>query len=122
MIVDFVTYTDTDTVQSFIYQTALGVAIPFATVDSLRMQVRSDPADSTVYLEFTTINGLIKITNYAGGAFTITMPIAKLSKLFPGIYQHSLVWTDGVTFLRTEIWRGSLTHAAGPTRWTLGIV
>lgn len=121
MIVNFNTYTDVDLIQNFVYQTFSGAVIPFSVGDSLRMHARSDPADSTVWLELTTINGLIVITNYSAGAFTLTMPLATLLKIPTGVYQHSLVWTQ-TTLIRSEIWRGTITHSAGPTRWKPGTV
>lgn len=119
MIVDLNTYTDDDFVESFQYQTSLGVPINLGT-NTLRMHARLDAADSTVYIECSTANGNIVITNAAIGLFTLTIPLAILQNLDPGVYTHSLIMTDPSTKIRSDIWRGTITHAAGPTRWTLG--
>ena len=119
MIVNLETFSDADLVQSFIYQTPLGAPIDLGT-DTLRMMVRSRADDATVYIESATWNGEIIVTNAALGAFTLVIPIARLVLLTPGIYVHSLIKTASVGLLRKELWRGTLTHAAGPTRWRLG--
>jgi len=36
-----------------------------------------------------------------------------------GDYDQSLILV-GADLIRTPIWRGTLIHAAGPTRWPLG--
>lgn len=120
MIVNLETYSDADFVQSFVYKTALLVPINLGT-DSLRFMVRTRAADATAHIECSTLNGLITVTNAALGEFTLKIPVDQLLNLAPGSYVHSLIKTAPITFLRKDIWRGTLTHAAGPTRWTLGI-
>lgn len=119
MIVNIETYTDADFVQSFVYKTALGVPIDLGS-DSLRFMIRTRAADATAHIECSSHNGLITITNAALGEFTLKIPVDQLLILSPGSYVHSMIKTAPITFLRKDIWRGVLTHAAGPTRWTLG--
>src|SRR6266566_1907552 len=128
MIVNINTFTDADFIQTFLYKT-VGLA-PINLLDyPLRMMVRVNPADATTWIECSTWNGRIVITDSIGGAFTLTIPIDILSKLPAGIYNHSLIQTQassvgvstpGTSSLRKGIWRGTLTHSIGPTRWELG--
>jgi|SRR5882724_3540108 len=129
MIVNINTYSDADFVQSFLYKTVALAAIDLFDYP-LRMMIRINPADVTTWIECSTWadNGRIVITDHAAGAFTLTIPIAVLSTLPVGVYNHSLIQTQTSTVagvssgsgLRKDIWRGTLTHAAGPTRWKLG--
>lgn len=128
MIVNINTYSDADFVQSFLYKTT--ALAPIDLLDyPLRMMVRINPADATTWIECSTWpdNGRIVITDHAAGAFTLTIPLTILLDLPAGVYNHSLIQTQasslGVTAgigARKDIWRGTLTHAAGPTRWQLG--
>lgn len=125
MIVNINSYSDADFNQSFFYKT-----VALAPIDlfdfPLRMMVRVNPADATTWIECSTWNGRIVITDHAAGAFTLTIPISILSTLPPGVYNHSLIQTQiSVAYkistnIRKDIWRGTLTHLAGPTRWHLG--
>jgi hypothetical protein len=117
--VDFTTYTDSDMVRSFYYQLVSGTPIDL-TGYSLRMMVRRQASDATAEFECNTFNGRIWFNDPTQGAFTLQIPIAVLSILEPYTYTHSLIATAPHTFLRTDIWRGSLIHSAGPTRWELG--
>lgn len=125
MITNINTFSDSDFVQSFFYKTA--ALAPIDLFDfPLRMMVRINPADATTWIECSTWNGRIVITDHVSGAFTLTIPISVLSTLPVGIYNHSLIQTQVSTvyaissLIRKDIWRGILTHAAGPTRWHLG--
>lgn len=119
MIVNINTYSDADFSQSFFYKT-----IALSPIDlfdyPLRMMVRVNPADATTWIECSTWNGRIVITDHVAGAFTLTIPLSVLVNLPVGVYNHSLIQTQPVTFARKDIWRGTLTHAAGATRWKLG--
>ena len=126
MIVDINTYSDSDFSQSFFYKT-----VALAPIDlfdyPLRMMVRINSADVTSWIECSTWNGRITITDHVAGAFTLTIPISVLSTLPVGVYNHSLIQTQVSSvyvvtnpLTRKDIWRGTLTHAAGPTRWQLG--
>lgn len=132
MIVNINTYSDEDFVQSFLYKTVALAAIDLFDYP-LRMMVRINPADATTWIECSTWpdNGRIVITDHAAGAFTLTIPIAVLSTLPFGVYNHSLIQTQASppnatslvaigSGIRKDIWRGTMTHAAGPTRWKLG--
>src|SRR6266699_27518 len=125
MIVNLNTYSDSDFIQSFLYKT-VGLA-PINLLDyPLRMMVRVNPVDATTWIECSTWNGRIVITDSIGGAFTLTIPISILLTLPVGVYNHSLIQTQAsststsVSSARKDIWRGTLTHSAGPTRWKLG--
>lgn len=132
MIVNLNTYSDSDFIQSFLYKTI--ALVPIDLLDyPLRMMVRIDPADATTWIECSTWNGRIVITDHVTGAFTLIIPIAVLSNLPVGVYNHSLIQTQAspglvsgagaptsVSATRKNLWRGTLTHAAGPTRWHLG--
>jgi len=126
MIVNITTYSDADFIQSFLYKTVALAAIDLFDFP-LRMMVRINPADATTWIECSTWNGRILITDHAAGAFTVTIPIEILSTLPVGVYNHSLIQTQvsnvyspNNLLSRKDIWRGTLTHAAGPTRWHLG--
>lgn len=119
MTLDLTTYTDSDLVESFIYQLVDGTPIDL-TGYSLRMHVRKHAEDATALFECSTFNGLIWWNDIVGGAFTLQIPVAILVSLSPGTYTQSLIATQPVSLLRRDLWRGSLIHAAGPTRWDLG--
>jgi len=118
-IVDLTTYTDADMVRSFFYKLADGTPIDL-TGFSLRLMVRRQAYDPTAQFECTTFNGRIWFNDAVNGAFTLQIPVSVLSILEPYTYQHSLIGTDPKSLLRKDIWRGSLIHSAGPTRWELG--
>lgn len=132
MIVNINTYSDADFIQSFLYKTAALAVIDLLDYP-LRMMVRINPADPTTWIECSTWpdNGRIVITDHAAGAFILTIPLSVLSNLPVGVYNHSLIQTQAssagtspgsvvTSGARKDIWRGTLTHAAGPTRWKLG--
>lgn len=116
--VDLTTYTDADMVRSFFYQLIDGTPIDL-TGYSLRLMVRRQPDDATAQFECSTFNGRIWFNDPTLGAFTLQIPVSVLSILEPHTYTHSLICTDPISLLRKDIWRGSLFHAAGPTRWEL---
>jgi len=116
--VDLITYSDADLVESFYYQTEDGDPIDL-TNHSLRMMVRKHAEDATAQFECTTFNGRIWYNDAAGGAFTLTIPVAILEFLRPGEYVHSLIATEPIFKGRTDLWRGRLVHSVGPTRWEL---
>lgn len=118
MIVNITTYTDADFAQSFVHQSALGAAIDL-TDNFLHMMVRSRAEDASVFLTLDTNNRAIIITNAALGAFSLYIPQSILLHLPVGEYVHSLIKAD-VSSHRIEMWRGTLIHAAGPTRWKVG--
>jgi len=117
-IVDLITFSDADLVESFYYKTAEGDPVDL-TDHSLRMTVRKRANDATAEFECTTFNGRIWFNDAAGGAFTLQIPVSILRRLKPGNYVQSLIATDPNQKLRTDLWRGQLVHSAGPTRWEL---
>lgn len=119
--IDLETYTDSDLVESYIYQTEAGAPIDL-TGYSLRLMVRHRAADHTAEFECTTYNGRIWFNDATLGQFTLQIPLAVLSSLQPGSYVQSLIATaPEPSLLRKDIWRGALLHSAGPTRWDLGV-
>ena len=117
--IDLITYSDSDLVRSFFYQLADGTPIDM-TGYTLHLMVRRQADDPTVEFECSTANGRIWFNDQPTGAFTLQIPISILSILTPGTYQQSLIGTLPYSLLRKDIWRGSLMHSAGPTRWPLG--
>ncbi len=117
--VDIETYSDADFVRRYVYQTKGKVPIDLGT-DVLRMMIRSSAVDATVHIDLTSLGTGILITDAAAGAFTLTIPVSLLATLVPGVYIHSLIKTDALYQSRKDVWRGTLTHRAGPTRWKQG--
>lgn len=118
--VDLITWTDSDLVESFIYQTAGGEPIDL-TGYSLRLMVRRFAGDATAEFECSTFNGRIWFNDAENGAFTLQIPVDILSILSPGSYVQSLIATaPSPSLLRKDVWRGTLEHSDGPTRWDLG--
>jgi len=135
MIVNINTYSDVSFTRTFVYRDASLVPIDL-TLSVLRMHVRAKAEDATVFIALSNVDPLpavsaMVLTDPVGGKFTITIPYKVLLRLPVGVYVHSLVRTErsalevlaGLpaasegTQMREEIWRGTLTHAAGPTRW-----
>jgi hypothetical protein len=114
--VNLETFSDADFVRKYVYRTIGGVPINLGT-DVLRMMIRSHPADVTAHIDLTSVNGGIEITDAINGAFTLRLPVDTLKTLLPGTYVHSLIKTDSTFTSRRDIWRGTLTHQPGPTRW-----
>jgi hypothetical protein len=112
-VVNLQTSSDADFLRTFDYKTALGVGIDIFGV-TMRMMVRKNAEDVTALMELSTSSGDIVIINTPTGRFSLRIPFAKLLELPPGEYEHSLIMTSGG--IRTPIWRGTLTHKAGPTR------
>jgi hypothetical protein len=116
--VNLVTYSDADFTLSHESEIAVGSNV-------LRMHVRKTADDNTVWLEATTTNGMLVVETDEEEVETIvlTIPEANLLSLPAGEYVQSLIMSSvsvlGV-YSRTEIWRGTLTHNVGPTRWEAG--
>lgn len=120
MTIDIQTYSDADYLQRYLLRTIGGAPIDLGT-DILRMMVRANAEQAAVFIERSSYgNDGIVITDAATGAFTLSIPVAMLVNLQPGVYVHSLIRTDSTFQARQEIWRGKLTHSAGPTRWKPG--
>lgn len=118
-IVNIETYSDADFVRRYVYQTVGKVPIDLGS-GVLRMMIRSNAADVTAHIDLTSQTSGILITDAAGGAFTLTIPVTLLATLVPGVYVHSMILTDANYQTRKDVWRGTLTHRAGPTRWKQG--
>ena len=89
---------------------------------TMEMMVRKRPEDAEVYVELSTDpgDGIVlsasdPATPDALDTINITITREQLSKMPEGNYAHSLIMTraDG---MHDDIWRGTLTHAIGPTR------
>jgi hypothetical protein len=112
--VNITTESDADFYHGFAYQDTTGAPIAL-TGNTLRMGVRKNAEDIIELMLLTTENGGLVITNAAGGAFTLWIKQADLLQLAPDVYVHSLIRTrpDG---LQLQMWLGTLTHTAGPSR------
>lgn len=111
---NFETFSDADFFERFKYVELDGAPINLVG-STMRMMVRANAASATVFMELSTVNERILIDYFNTGIFTITIPLAELSNLSPGIYIHSLVMTRSDNF-HELIWIGTLTHSVGPTR------
>ena len=83
----------------------------------LAMMVRRSAAatEALIALKSSDASPMLAIISAVNGAFTLRLPLASLQRMPPGVYEHSLIRTraDGI---KETIWRGTLTHAVGPTR------
>lgn len=111
--VNIVTYSDAD----FTLEHAAAIDV---YGNPLHMHVRKTASDETVWLDLSTANGSITITDGTPDVITLYIAQAKLLNLPPGEYVHSLIMTTFSGLFRVEIWRGTLTHNVGPTRWAAG--
>lgn len=125
MIVNINTFSDAGFVRDFTYLNASLAAIDL-TGNEFRMHVRARADEATVFLALSSADGdvsSITFTDAINGKFRIAIPYKSLLRLPVGTYVHSLIRkvpavigiSSGVD--RDEIWRGTLTHSAGPTRW-----
>ena len=89
------------------------------TDHTLLLMVRKTAADEEVFVSLSSPDDGIDIYPFEAEeeltVFAVNISRLKLSKMAPGEYVHSLIAVrpDG---LRDDIWRGTLTHAIGPTR------
>lgn len=123
-VVNLETFSDADFARAFKWKIGTGEDDYFDfTNHALAMMVRRNADDAEVFVSLESdsggLNGILfhepepgdtKITT-----FTIIIPRDHFQKMSPGEYVHSLILIrpDG---LRDDIWRGTLTHAIGPTR------
>ena len=117
MIVNINTYSDVAFNRTFIYEDASLEPIDL-TGSTLRMHVRARAEDATVFMDLSNADGdlsAIVIISPVAGMFRITIPYSVLLRLPAATYVHSLV-RNAPGVVREEIWRGTLTHAIGPTR------
>lgn len=114
-IVNITTTSDADCYHGFAYQDALGNPIDISG-STLRMGVRKNPDDVNELMLLTTENGGLMITDAVNGAFTLWIKQADLLELAPDQYVHSLIRTLSGGVLQLQMWSGTLTHSAGPSR------
>ena len=116
-IVSISTASDADFYKGFVYQTVDGDPISLAGC-TMHMGIRRKAEDIAEVLLLTTENGGLIITDAANGKFTVWITQAQLEHLAPDDYVHSLIRTVATTdtTLNLEMWSGTLTHAAGPSR------
>lgn len=107
------TQSDADFNRNFTYKTSGGAPIDI-TGKTFRMSLRKTAADEEVDLALVMNDG-ITISDAPNGVFNITIPQAKLAKLPPNTYVHSLIMTESGG-AQTLIWNGTLIHSAGPSR------
>jgi len=116
-IVDIATFSDADFARAFQWMIN-DVPFDFTGFDLL-MMVRREPEDAEVFISLSSIddNGILFQPDEAGNPTTFNIYITReqTAAMPPGTYVHSLILLrpDG---LRDDIWRGTLTHAIGPTR------
>jgi len=114
-IVNLTSYSDAD---FFYSQPTTPVAVG---ANPLHLQLRVDPSDNTVWLEATSANGLITITNpLSVETVNLIIPVPNLLKLIASVYQYSLIMSSLSGQKRTELFRGTWTHNIGPTKWPAG--
>lgn len=122
MNVDIVTFSDADLIRTFYYRQIDTLTPVDLTGCSMRMMVRKAADDATVFIELSTgigSSGLapnIFITDTINGIFGIEITRQMLLTVAPGVYVHSLIMQN-INGIRTDIWRGTLTHSIGPTRY-----
>jgi hypothetical protein len=123
--VDFNTHSDADYVKAFMLHVNDDAGgdyyYDFAGV-TMEMMVRKTPESTEVFVSLTTDPGdgiVLSASNVATPAYLDTINITirrdQLAKMPEGDYAHSLIMirADGA---HDDIWRGTLTHAIGPTR------
>jgi hypothetical protein len=124
-IVNINTQSDADYVKAFMVHVnndaGADYYFNFAGV-TMEMMVRKQATDAEVYVELSTDSGdgiALSASNSSTPDYldtiNITIKMEQLSKMPAGDYVHSLIMTraDGA---HDDIWRGTLTHAIGPTR------
>jgi len=82
------------------------------------MMVRKRPEDTEVFVSLSSEDGDIDFLPDVDGkltTFNVRILRKQTTDMLAGDYVHSLILLrpDG---LREDIWRGTLTHAIGPTR------
>lgn len=124
-IVDINTQSDADYVKSFMLHvnndTGADYYYNFAGV-TMEMMVRKQATDAEVFVELSTDpgDGIVLsasdslVPDYLD-TINIIIRTEQLAKMPAGEYVHSLIMKrpDGIL---DDIWRGTITHAIGPTR------
>ena len=112
-IVTITTTSDADLYRGFAYQDLNANPIDL-TGSKMHMGVRRLAEDVAEVLLLTSENGGINIYDPPNGLFTVWITQDQLLRLAPGSYVHSLIRDTGQLLL--EMWSGTLTHSAGPSR------
>lgn len=117
--VDILTFTDCDFLQ--VVPSTIG---SLAAANSFHMQIRSIPTDPTVWVDLNSLQVPNPLMRTAGSPDTITIniPQSKLNKMPPGQYVYSVIMVSSGGLVRTEVFRGIITHSAGPTQFAAGTV
>jgi hypothetical protein len=115
--VNITVYNDSDFYQEFQYVTMLDNT-PISLVNSsMEMMLRRHPTDEAAALRLATDTGEIRYSDPANGLFTVLIRQETLERLGLGDFSQSNIMTQaGPTGLRIEIWSGTFTNNAGPTR------
>jgi hypothetical protein len=119
-VVNINTESDHDFYRQFVYMTASGA--PIDLTDSVMwMTARKHASDATATFQVSTEDGNIVLTEPVNGKFTVLLSQALLLEISPGEYVQSLI-REQVGGLRTKVWSGALTHAAGAGRQSTAMV
>lgn len=112
-IVNIETFSDADFARAFQW-TIDGVPFDFEN-HALMMMVRRLPEDAEVFVSLDSGAGGGIAFSSEFTTFTVSILRDQMIGMVPGEYVHSLILVrpDG---LHEDIWRGTLTHAIGPTR------
>jgi hypothetical protein len=121
--VNFETYTDADFSKAFMLRVGDTFYFDFTGYE-LMMMVRKHPDDVEVFVSLSTAPGDgIELSEAADGTTpgqltTINILIRRdqFVKMPAGEYVHSLIMVEQATGLHDDVWRGTITHAIGPTR------
>jgi hypothetical protein len=119
--VDINTYSDADFSYSFQMGTqdpsGTNPVVPYdLTGHSLLMMVRKTADDAEVFINLSSDDiDEIDIADPVNGLFSILISRDRLQRMEPGDYVHSLIMVQP-SGIYEDVWRGSLTHAVGPTR------
>ena len=114
--VQIMTFSDADFSRAFQW-VINGIPFDF-TGHGLMMMVRKRPDDTEVFVSLSSEDGDIDFLPDVDGkltTFNVRILRKQTTDMLAGDYVHSLILLrpDG---LREDIWRGTLTHAIGPTR------
>jgi len=119
-VININTQSDADYVKAFMLKVMPDNYYYDFTGMTMKMMVRKRPEDAEVFVKLSTdYNDGIVLSSSDNGVtldtINITIRRDQLAKMPEGDYAHSLIMyrPDGIA---DDIWRGTLTHAIGPTR------
>jgi len=114
-IVTITVSNDADFNRTFQYMTGGDFPMPIDLAgSSMEMMLRRRAEDEVALLRLATATGEIVYTDTANGYFTVLIKQEVLERLGLGDFEHSLILTRGES--KTEVWSGTFTNNAGPTR------